>query len=34
VFAGTFVAGVSVSCAATECLAVDSKDKSSLFRWS
>jgi hypothetical protein len=34
VFAGTYVAGVSVSCVATQCLAINSKDKSSLYRWS
>lgn len=34
VFAGSYGASVSVSCVATQCMAIDSKDKSSLFRWS
>jgi hypothetical protein len=35
VFVGTFFSGVSVSCVANQqCMAIDSKDKSSLYRWS
>ena len=33
VFSGAYVADVSVSCVATQCMAIDSKDKSSLYRW-
>ena len=34
VFAGGFVSGVNVSCTPTQCMAINAKDKSSLFRWS
>jgi hypothetical protein len=35
VFVGTFFSGVSVSCVVhQQCMAIDSKDKSSLYRWS
>jgi hypothetical protein len=33
VFAGAYVSGVSVSCVAHLCMAINAKDKSSLYRW-
>jgi hypothetical protein len=33
VFVGPYVSGVSVSCATTQCMAINAKDKSSLYRW-
>jgi hypothetical protein len=34
VFTGSFVSGVSVSCVAKQCMAINAKNKSSLYRWS